>query len=479
MLSMAVGTGSIWRFPRILASNGGGTFLVPWVISLFAWSIPLIILEFALGRGMRAGPLGSIVRLVGAKFAWMGAWITLAAVAIMFYYSVITGWVLEYLVVSLTGQLAQADPEEFYNQFVTGPWPVVLHVICMALALLVIWRGVGAIERVTTLLLPSLFFLVVILAVRAVLLPGADRGLNFMFHVNWSQIGDYRIWLEALTQNAWDTGSGWGLITVYAIYVRQKDDSSVNCFLLGIGNNVASLLSGVAVICTIFAIMPDAEKQIVGAGNYGLTFVWFPQLFARMPAGSLFMVFFFAALFMAAFMSLISMVELAVRGLQDLGMTRNRALVIAGALGILGGVPSALSLDFLANQDWVWSTALIPSGLMFAYVVLRYGLDQFRQRYVNLACNQMAIGPWWNFVMRVLVPVQGVVLLAWFFWQNVPAAVSQAGQSLTLQARLIEWLRPDRIDNVGTLLVQWAVLLAVLWSANRWMGRNAAETPLK
>ena len=172
------------------------------------------------------------------------------------------------------------------------------------------------------------------------------RGLAFIFTVDWHQLGNYSIWLEALTQNAWDTGSGWGLITVYAIYVRPKDDSSVNCFLLGIGNNVASLLSGVAVLCTVFAIMPEAEKQIVGAGNYGLTFVWFPQLFARMPAGGLFMIIFFAALFMAAFMSLISMVELAVRGLQDLGMTRDRSLVIAGGLGLLGGVPSALSLDF-------------------------------------------------------------------------------------------------------------------------------------
>ncbi len=424
---------------------------------------------------MRAGPLGSIVRLVGPKFAWMGAWITLAAVAIMFYYSVITGWVLEYLIVSCTGQLAGADSQQFYDQFVAGPWPLVWHFVSMTLALVVIWRGVGAIERVTTLLLPSLFFLVVALAVRAVLLPGADKGLAFIFTVDWSQLADYRIWLEALTQNAWDTGSGWGLITVYAIYVRAKDDSSVNCFLLGIGNNIASLLSGVAVLCTIFAIMPEAEKQIVGAGNEGLTFIWFPQLFARMPAGGLFMIFFFAALFMAAFMSLISMVELAVRGLQDLGMTRNRALSIAGVLGLAGGVPIALSLDFLKNQDWVWATALIPSGLMFAFVAVRYGLDEFRGRYVNLPCNQVTIGRWWCVIMGVLVPVQGVVLLAWFFWQTFPAAESKDGESIALSARLVEWLRPDRIENVGTVLVQWAVLLAVLWSANRWMGRNAAE----
>ena len=474
MLSMAVGTGSIWRFPRVLATNGGGTFVLPWIVFLFAWSIPLIILEFALGRAMRAGPIGAIVRMIGPKFAWMGAWITLTSVGILFYYSVITGWVLEYLVVSLTGQLATEEPQQFYESFVVGPWPLVLHVVSMLLALLVIWRGVAAIERVTTLLLPSLFFLVVVLAIRALMLPGAERGLAFMFTVDWPQLADYRIWLEALTQNAWDTGSGWGLITVYAIYMRPKDDSSVNCFLLGIGNNVASYLSGIAVICTAFALDPFAERTLVGANNYGLTFVTFPKLFALMPAGGLFMVLFFAALFMAAFMSLISMVELAVRGLQDLGMTRQRALVIAGIVSLIGGAPSALRMGILGNQDWVWGTALIPSGLMLAYVAYKYGLEPFRQRYVNLECNQMRIGRWWTFVIGVLVPVQGVVLLAWFFWKAFPPAESD-GQSYSLAERLAEWLRPDAIENVGTVLVQWAVLLAVLWAANRWMGRNAAD----
>jgi NSS family neurotransmitter:Na+ symporter len=477
MLSMAVGTGSIWRFPRIMAKNGGGTFLFPWVISLLAWSIPLIILEFALGRGMRAGPLGAIVRLVGPKFAWMGAWITLTAAAIMFYYSVVTGWVLEYLVVSLTGQLAEADPQQFYDAFVAGPWPLVLHVVSMSLALLVIWRGVAAIERVTTLLLPSLFFLVVALAIRAALLPGAGAGLSFMFTVDWPELADYRVWLEALTQNAWDTGSGWGLITVYAIYMRPKDDSSVNCFLLGIGNNVASLLSGVAVICTAFALNPAAEKLLVGSDNYGLTFVAFPQLFARMPAGWVFMILFFAALFIAAFMSLVSMVELAVRGLQDLGMTRERALVIAGALSLLGGVPSALSIHFLLNQDWVWATALVPSGLMFAYVALRAGINEFRRRYVNLEANEIHIGRWWNVSIGVLVPLQGIVLLGWFFWEKFPAATTAVGEERSMASRLVEWLRPDAIENVGTVLAQWAVLALALWTANRWMGRNAAERP--
>ena len=156
-------------------------------------------------------------------------------------------------------------------------------------------------------------------------------------------------------------------------------------------------------------------------------------------------------------------------------MRRGIALAVAGGVGLLGGVPSALSLDFLANQDWVWANALIPSGLMFAYAAIRYGLDQFRKRYVNVPTNQMLVGRWWNVSIGALVPVQGVVLLAWFFWQTFPGAQSPDGESLSIAERLIEWLRPDRVENVGTVLAQWAVLLIMLLAANRWMGRSAAD----
>ena len=123
----------------------------------------------------------------------------------------------------------------------------------------------------------------------------------------------------------------------------------------------------------------------------------------------------------------------------------------------------------------MWANALIPSGLMFAFVAIKYGIEEFRSRYVNLACNQMTIGRSWNFMLGVLVPVQGVVLLAWFSWQTFPAAVTESGEKIALSARLAEWLRPDAIENVGTVLAQWAVLLLVLWAANRWIGRNAVE----
>ena len=104
-LGMAVGTGNIWRFPRVAASNGGGSFLVAWVVFLLLWSIPLMIVEFSFGKRTRRGTVGAFLRMGGKGMAWMGAWVALCATAIMFYYAVVTGWCFRYLAAALTGSL--------------------------------------------------------------------------------------------------------------------------------------------------------------------------------------------------------------------------------------------------------------------------------------------------------------------------------------------------------------------------------------
>ena len=110
MLGMAVGTGNIWRFPRIAAQNGGGEFLVPWVVFLLIWSIPLIMVEFGMGRKTRAGPVAAFLQMAGPRWAWMGAWVAFVAIAIMFYYSVVAGWTLRYVWAAVFGQVPGAEP---------------------------------------------------------------------------------------------------------------------------------------------------------------------------------------------------------------------------------------------------------------------------------------------------------------------------------------------------------------------------------
>jgi NSS family neurotransmitter:Na+ symporter len=319
---------------------------------------------------------------------------------------------------------------------------------------------VRGIERAARVMMPTLLILVVILAIRAVTLPGAERGLAFLFTPDLAGLGNSRVWLEALTQNAWDTGAGWGLALTYAIYMRVREDTTINAFVLGFGNNSVSLLAGIMVLCTVFSIRPDAASEIVGAGNTGLTFMWVPQLFAAMPAGRLFMTLFFLALLFAALTSLISMVELATRALVDRGIARGKAIAWVAAAGFVMGIPSALWMGFFENQDNVWGVGLLLSGLFFAIAVLRYGVDRFRQRFVNSAGSDVAIGRWWNAAVW-LVTVEAVVLLAWWFSQTL----SEQGWAASLDP-FVSW-------SLGTVVLQFAVVLGLCIAFNRRLGRLA------
>ncbi len=261
MLGMAVGTGNIWRFPRIAAKNGGGEFLLAWFVFLFLWSIPLILLEFGMGRKIRRGPIKAFMQMMGPKWAWMGAFCVFVASAIMFYYSVVAGWTLRYTIASITGEVPEASPGAFWESFTNSYWPVLTHGVMIGLATMVVARGIRTIEKVTMVLMPALIILVLVLTVRALMLPGAGAGLSYMFSVDWSNLAHARIWIEALTQNAWDTGAGWGLVLCYAAYLREREDTALNAFMLPIANNTISLLAGIMVFCTVFSIVPQLIEQ--------------------------------------------------------------------------------------------------------------------------------------------------------------------------------------------------------------------------
>ena len=460
MLGMAVGTGNIWRFPRIAAANGGGSFLVAWVVFLLIWSVPLLILEFAMGKGTRKGAIGSFIKTIGPGFAWMGAWVAFVATAIMFYYSVVMGWTIRFFVATLTGDVPGATPGAFWEGFAGSPGAVVTHVVAMSLGIFVVSRGVKGIETAARILIPSLIILLVVLTVRAVTLPGASAGLAFLFTPNLADLADVNIWLEALTQNAWDTGAGWGLVLTYAIYMRQNEDTALNAFVIGFGNNAMSLLAGIMVLATVFSIMPNAASEIVGAGNEGLTFIWVPQLFALMPGGRFFMALFFMALVFAAWTSLVAMIELASRILMDLGLPRGRAIGMVGAAGLLFGIPSALNMDVFANQDWVWGVGLMLSGFFFAFAVLKFGVTKWRETFINTGHSDIHIGAWWDWAIRLIV-VEAVVLMVWWLLQ---ARGETFAETWTLFSPF----------NVGTVLIQWAIVLVLLLALNRWLSTRTS-----
>ncbi len=450
-VGMAIGAGNIWRFPR-LAGQYGGAFLIPWFIFLLLWSIPLIIVEFSLGKHTRKGVIGSFSALLGRRYAWMGGFVALCTMAIMFYYSVVTGWALRYFLIAATGQLGSTHPRDFWQQFISGYQPLIFHLIALGVGSTIIYNGiVNGIERANRILLPSLVVLLVIGIVRALTLPGASVGLNYFFHIRPEHLLNYRVWLEGLSQSAWSTGAGWGLILTYAVYMREKEDVVLNSFITGFGNNSASLLAGLAVIPAIFSLSPtlQAAEAALKEGNDGLSFIVIPQLFAKLPAASFFTSVFFLALFFAALSSLISMLELATRIFMDFGLSRKKALPVVSLLTAFLGIPSALYIKFFRNQDWVWGLGLIISGFFFAFLVLRYGVRRFREKFINVVPGDIRVGRSFDYLLKIVIPLEALALLVWWLYQSV--TWNPKG-----------WFHPFGTFTLGTCLFQWGIAIFIL-----------------
>ena len=478
VLGIAVGTGNIWRFPRIAAQNAGddgaGAFLVAWLVFLFVWSVPLIIAEYVLGRKGRMGVVGTFAKIAGEKFAWMGAFVGFVATAIMFYYSVVAGWCVYYLI-KMTIEplpLSNAAAQGIWDGFQSGGFPVAFHAFAMALGAVVVWNGIRSIERANHVLIPALLLIVVISLARTLTLDGASEGIRFLFTPDWSTLLRPRIWLEALTQNAWDTGAGWGLILTYGAYMQRRHGIVKNALITGVGNNTVSLLAAIVIFGTVFAVlgaeMSKAEvldiMKTSGPAATGLTFIWMPQLFAKMPAGSVFAVLFFLGLSFAAFSSLIAMIELSTRVLVDFGIARRQAILGVCITGFTLGIPSAINLEFFANQDFVWGVALIISGAFIAFAVIRHGATRLRKESIDAEPEDWSAGPLWDTAICFVIPALAVMLLGWWLYQ--------AGSVYAPD----RWFDPFDPFSIMTCLVQWGIALAVFIMLNRWMVRRIART---
>ena len=478
-IGIAVGTGNIWRFPRIAAQNGGeegaGAFLVTWIIFLFLWSIPLIIAEYALGRKQRMGTVGTFATVMGKKFAWMGAFLAFVSTAITFFYSVVVGWCIYYFIIMLTHPLPLSTETAMavWDNFQSEGWPMLFHAMAMGLGALAIWRGVTSIERVNKILIPILLLIVIISVIRAITLPGAAVGIAYLFKPQWNQMLEPKIWIAALTQNAWDTGAGWGLFLTYAAYMKRQYGVVKNAFTTAIGNNLVSLLAALMIFGTVFSVLRTelgmTKPEILdimrtsGPASTGLTFIWMPQLFARMILGKPLAILFFLGLAFAGFSSLIAQLELPTRVLIDGGMKRSRAVIVVVCIGYLLGIPSALYLNFLTNQDFVWGLALMISGAFVAIATIRFGVTQLREREILTDKNDLKLGRWWDSVLKFFIPAAAVVLLVW--WLYISATVYSPDQ----------WYNPFNLYSVMTAVAQWGVVVALLLLLNRWMANKTLD----
>ncbi len=466
-VSMAVGTGNIWRFPRVAAEWGGGTFLFAVTVGLFIWAIPLLMSEFFMGSKSRLGNIGAFRDFMGPRNSWAGAFMACVTIGIMFYYAVVAGWCIRYFVVSSTGAIGPGiNGQEYWDAFIGDPRQTILfHAIAVLFSAWVVFRGIkGGLERVLKIFLPALLFILLVLAVRAVTLPGAGEGLRFLFIPDWPALLSGRIWLEAFTQVAWSTGAGWGLMMVYAVYAREKEDIAVNSGVIAFSDVLVGFFAAALILGTLFAVAPtpDFAEEALGAGNVGLTFIYVVDLLATMPGSTIIAPLFFLALALAGISSLIAMFELGTTNLMDFGVDRRRAALIVGIAAFVFGIPSAVSITFLDNQDWVWGVGLLISGLLTAIAIMRYGTERARAE-IN-ATSDVHVGRWWSYAIYA-IPVVFAVIFGWWVFQSVTWHPD-------------DWWNPFETFSTGTMVVQWVILFVFVYALNNFFTRRVKAGPM-
>ena len=460
-LGMAFGAGNIWRFPRVVAANDGGPFLIAFIIANLVWAVPLLMIEMAMGKSTRLGTVGAFRNFVGRNKTWMGAWVGGCAVLIMVYYSVVTGWAIRYLAFGVTGTIKPGlDSEALWKGFLASPLETVtFHLLAILVAGAIILRGVQkGLEKANAIIVPSIIVILLAVMVWGLTKPGAVRGLEFLFRPELGGLLKAKTWLNAFSQAAWSVGAGWGLMLTYAVYLKDKDDIAANSFIIAFADSGSSLLSGMAILPLVFAVSPtvEAANTALQSGDTGLTFIYLTKFFPTLPAGSFVGALFFLALSISALASLLSMVELAVRNLEDTGITRRKAALITVAGGFVLGLPSALRLSFQENQDMVWGVGLLISGMFFAYAAYKRGLNEVRG-LINDG-SYVHVGRWFNACVLAM-PVIFIVIFGWWVWQ----AASWYPDT---------WWNPLKTQSPGTMVAQWTVLLTALVLANNWLARK-------
>ncbi|UXX77829.1 sodium-dependent transporter [Reichenbachiella carrageenanivorans] len=472
-LGMAIGAGNLWRFPR-LAGQYGGTFILLWILFLFIWSIPLLLAEFAIGKKFKKGVIGSYAQLAGKKYTWMGFFITICTLGIAFYYSIVTAWALRYFGFSLANLFSSqslseklVENPEYLNQFWTSisnaNWITVgLYIMNIFLGVFVLSKGIQkGLEKANRILIPSLFVLLLIIAALALNMDNGIRGLEYMFSIHWADFSNAKIWIEALTQSAWSTGAGWGLMMTISSYSRKNEEITLNTFISAFGNNTASLVAGMAILPAVFALAPSYEGAVsyLQSGNQALTFTIIPKLFATFQGGDILSLIFFAALFLAAFSSLLPMIELFARNMNDLGFTRKKAMTRVVIFFIIFGFPSAYSLDFFSNQDWVWGVGLIVTGLFILFAVVKAGAKKFKEELMDENSDFKVSTRYFVICMSGNM-VLAIFLIYWWLSQGYSA---------------YPWFDADGHWNVfdvysnATTLTQWAAVMLVGIVMNKFL----------
>jgi NSS family neurotransmitter:Na+ symporter len=398
----AVGLGNIWRFSAVVGANGGGAYLVPYLVAAFVCAVPLLVLELSVGRRLRTDVV-SAFRAVDTAYTAFG-WVVVGGVfLILSYYLVLTGWVLGFLVSWLVGAGTSFGP------FTAGWQPVGYFAVATAVTGGVVSMGVrDGIERMAKVVMPLVFVMLVALALYAATLPAWGRAVTFLFTPQFSVLAEPAVWSAAVGQVFFSLSVGQGIMLTYGSYLDEGANLLESSLLVSVADIGAALVAGLVIFPVVFNV---GLEPTLGTE---LAFATLPTAFASMPAGRVVAVAFFGLLFFAALSSAVSLLEVGVAAATNttrLSRTRATAAVTAGVFA--AGVPSALSYSparlavagrpVLDVVDGSVGTFALPVSAFLVAVVFVWAVD-----FDTVRTDLGALYP----LVRYLVPVVLVVVTA-------------------------------------------------------------------
>lgn len=415
----AVGLGAIWKFPYMAGAQGGAAFILVYLAIAFTLGLGLMAAEMALGRAGRGGIVETFRRLGGRAWAMGGLLAVIAGFLILSFYSVVGGWTLAYLVATVAGTSLTQDlgslAARFENFVADGAQVVAYHAAFMALTVLVVGAGVQkGIERLSKWLMPTLFVLMLVLIARALTLPGAAAGVEYLFRPDWSSFSTATL-LEATGFVFFSLSLGMGAMITYGSYLDDRAplaSSAAWVVCLAVGT---ALLGGLMVLPAVFAFGMDP------AAGPGLSFITMPAVFAQMPAGALFATLFFLSLTVAALTSSVSLLEVVAAAVAEaLGIGHRAAAWLSAAAVFAAGIPCALSFGAMSGYrvfgltvfdlfDAISSKLLLPLGGILVAVLA--GWVAWPRVSAQLAPAGAAWLPAVRFLIAVIAPLTVLVIL--------------------------------------------------------------------
>lgn len=428
-LGSAVGLGNIWRFSYVAGENGGGAFLLVYLLMVLLVGVPLLLGEFALGRSTQRESASALETLApGSHWRRIGLLGVLVSPLVLAYYAVIAGWVLKYLSLYALGasdSFAASDFAAAFHRFIAHPLePLAWQFTVMLLTMLIVAQGIErGIELASTLLMPLLALLLLALALHNATLPGFAHAIAFLLQPDWRALLRPDVYLAALGQAFFSIGLAMGVMVTYGSYLARTRRLPGAVLTIVLGDTLVALMAGLVIFPAVFSFGLDPAQ------GPALAFVVLPEVFAQMPGGTLVGVAFFALLGIAALTSSVSLLEVPVAfAMQRFGWSRRRASLLLGGMIFLLGIPASLGFGpwagltlaggrgILDAMDFVAVNLLLPlSGLLLALFV-----GWVWQRQDALAAADLLpasrLGRLWHFSMRYIVPLLVALVLVSSVW---------------------------------------------------------------